>query len=320
MKTVIYEKYGGPEVLRIIDTPVPAPKESEILVKVVATTVTLADVRLRKADPWLARAMNGFITPKNKVLGQEFSGIVEKTGSGVTRFKPGDNVFGTSGIRMGTHAEYICIDERSAVTLKPENVDHHSAAAAPFGSMTSLHFLRLGDTGPGKKILIHGASGNLGSAAVQLAVGMGAEVSGVCSAANASLVKSLGATGVIDYNSETIQHLKDHFDIIYDSAGRSSFRHSVNALKKGGIYLRAVHFSPGDLFRGIIQNLKGKVKVIGGMYNDAPADLETIRELLANETLKPVIHSSFPMSRIAEAHRIADSGHKRGSVVVIPGE
>ncbi len=318
MKTAIYEKYGGPEVLRIIEAPIPSLAEDEILVKVMATTVSIADARLRKADPWAVKLVNGFPAPKNKVLGQEFSGIVEGTGSAVTKFKIGDTVFGTTGLKMRAHAEYLAISENSTVILKPEKINFHTAAAAPFGAMTSLHFLRKGDTGPGKRMLVYGAAGNLGSAAVQIAVAMGAEVYGVCSGRNLALVKSLGAVEVINYEKENIDGFAGFFDAVYDTVGKSDFDLSVKALKKGGRYLRAVHFSPGVVIRGIIENLKGNVKVIGGMYTDSPADLKEIGELLAQEKLRPVIDSTWPMSAISEAHRVVDSGHKRGSVVVIP--
>lgn len=320
MRTVIYEKYGGPEVLKIVDSPTPSIKENEILVKVTATTVTIADVRLRKADPWAVKLMNGFPSPRNKVLGQEFSGTVEAIGGAVTKFKVGDEVFGTTGMKMKTHAEYITIPETGTVLLKPENIDHPTAASAPFGAMTSLHFLRKGKTGPGKKILIYGASGNLGSAAVQLAVALGADVYGVCSGRNRELVSSLGASMVIDYEAESIGNFTDHFDIIYDTAGKSPFDLSVRALKKGGYYLRAVHFAPRVVFQGVFENLKGKVKVVGGTYFDSLAELEHICDLLSAGKLKPVIDSRFPLSRIADAHRLAESGHKRGSVVVLPSE
>lgn len=320
MRTVIYEKYGGPEVLKIVDSPIPSIKENEILVKVTATTVTLADVRLRKADPWAVKLMNGFPKPRNKVLGQEFSGTVEAIGSAVTKFKVGDDVFGTTGMKMKAHAEYLAISETGTVLLKPENIDHPTAASAPFGAMTSLHFLRKGNTRPGKKVLIYGASGNLGSSAVQLAVAMGAEVYGLCSGRNQELVSSLGASEVIDYENESIGNFTDHFDIIYDTVGKSPFDLSVKALKKGGHYLRAVHFAPGVVFKGVFENLKGKVKVIGGTYFESLAELEHICDLLSAGKLKPVIDSRFPLSRIAEAHRLAESGHKRGSVVVLPLE
>ncbi len=318
MKTVIYEKYGGPEVLKVIEAPVPPVAENEILVKVMATTVTIADVRLRKADPWAVKLMNGFPAPKNKVLGQEFSGIVEATGSTVTKFKAGDHVFGTTGLKMKAHAQYLTIDESGTVLLKPENIDFHTAAAAPFGGMTSLHFLRKGDTGPGKNVLVYGAAGNLGSAAVQIAVAMGAEVYGVCSGRKVELVKSLGASEVINYEKENIDRFTGFFDVVYDTVGKSNFGLSVKALKKGGRYLRAVHFTPGVVMRGIIENLKGNVKVIGGMYTDSPADLQEIGELLAGGKFKPVIDSKWQMSEISEAHRVVDSGHKSGSVVVVP--
>lgn len=316
MKAVVYRKYGGPEVLEFTELPKPQPKENEILIKIIATSVTTADVRMRKADPFPVKFMMGFPNPKKQVLGTEFSGIVEAVGSGVTRFRVNDRVYGPVGFKPGTYLEYRCFSQDSLLTVIPDNVSFEEAAAIPFGGMSSLYFLKKGKVGKGTGLLIYGASGCLGTAAIQLAVNMGADVTAVCSGKNEQLVKSLGAKAVIDYTKDSLKFYPGVFDVVFDTIGKSPFDESIKALKKGGIYLRAVHMAPGVIFRGIRAGLTSGRKVMGGTAAELPEYIDHLSELAAAGKYKPVIDKIYPLSEIRKAHEYVDSGHKRGNVVI----
>jgi len=316
MKAVIYEKYGSPEVLQLKEVEKPVPKDDEILVRVHAFAVTTGDVRLRKADPFLVRTFNGLLKPKNRILGMNFSGKIENVGQKVTQFKEGEDIFGSSAFGFGCYAEYVCISENAAVATKPDNISYEEAAAVPFGILTSLHFLRKANIQKGEKVLIYGASGSLGTAGVQLAKYFGAEVTGVCSTANLELVKSLGADKVIDYTKEYFTQNAEIYDVIYDTVGKCPYSGALSKLKEKGIFLRAVHIPPFNTIKGLWTNITTGKKVIGGISIERKEDLVFIKEIIEAGQLKSVIDKTYPMDKIAEAHRYVETGRKKGNVVI----
>ena len=317
MKAILYEKYGPPEVLQLKEVEKPVPKDNEVLVKVFATPVTTGDVRLRKADPFIARTFNGLTKPKRKILGMNFAGKVEEVGKEVKQFKPHENVFGSTVFAFGCYAEYLTIPEEGVITTMPSNISYEEAAAIPFGTLTSLHFLRKGNIKEGQKVLIYGASGSLGTAAVQLAKYFGAEVTGVCSTANLELVKSLGANHVIDYTKENLASQSQTYDVIYDTVGKSPFFDSLKKLNKEGIFLNAVHIPPFSIFKNLWISATSSKRIIGGISTERKEGLNFIKELIEEEKYKVVIDRSYPFEQIEEAHRYVESGHKKGNVVMI---
>ena len=315
MKVADYIEYGSPEVLRISEIKKPVPKDNELLIKIFATTVSSGDARLRRADPFLVRLFNGLTRPKKMtVLGNELAGRVEAVGKEVTQFKEMDYIFGQAA-NLGAHAEYICLTE-DEVAEKPANLNFEEAAAIPFGGNTALHFLKKGEIQPGQKVLIYGASGSVGTAAVQLAKYFGAEVTGVCSTANIELVELLGADTVIDYTSEDFTKQGQKYDIIFDTVGKSPFAASVRSLKDSGRYVRAVHTSPAAIAKGIWTSVITNKKVIAGVAEERKENLEFLKERAEAGEFKPVIDRRYSLDQIVEAHRYVDSGHKKGNVVV----
>lgn len=317
MKAVIYERYGPPEVLKISEAEKPVIGEKDVLVKVYAAPVTVGDVRLRKADPFMARTFNGLFKPKRKILGMNFAGDVEDTGNQVKSFRRGDKVFGSTEFNLGTYAEYLKINEDNVITHLPAGISYEEAASVPFGTLTSLHFLRKGNINKGDKVLVYGASGSLGTAGVQLAHYFGAEVTGICSTSNIDLVKSLGADRVIDYTKEKISVFNETYDIIYDAVGKSPYSECINALNKDGYYLRSVHYGLVPLTRGLWTKMTSSKKVVGGISIERQEDLKFLAGIMEEGKFKPVIDKTYPMEQIAEAHRYVDHGHKKGNVVVI---
>ena len=247
------------------------------------------------------------------------AGKVESTGKDVKRFKAGDPVFGSTGMRLGAHAEYVCIPEDGMVAEKPANISFDEAAAVVFGGNTAWHFFKKGNIENAKKVLIYGASGAIGTYAVQLSKHFGAEVTAVCSAPNTELVKSLGADEVVDYTKEDFTKRSEKWDIIFDTVGKSPFSGSIRSLNKDGYYLRAVHMSPAPVIKGIWASITSNKKVIGGIASEHQEDLLFLKDLLEKGIIKPVIDKSYPMEQIAEAHRHVDRGHKKGNVVVTIG-
>jgi NADPH:quinone reductase-like Zn-dependent oxidoreductase len=318
MKAIVFKKYGSPEVLQLKELAKPTPKDNEVLIKIYVTTVTSGDCRMRKADPFAVRIFNGLTKPKKiTILGNELAGEIEAIGVNVKLFKTGDQVFGQAGMKLGTNAEYICLPEDGTVAIKPMNLSYEEAAAIPFGGSTALHFLRKGNISSGQKVLIYGASGSLGTAAIQLARYFGADVTGVCSTPNLELVKSLGAESVIDYTKEDFTKNGQSYDIIFDTTGKSPFSGCVKSLKRKGTYLRAVHMTMSAIARGISTSLTSSKKVIGGVASERKENLVFLKELIEAGKFRSVIDRSYPFEQTAEAHKYVDKGHKKGNVIII---
>ena len=315
MKAIVYTKYGPPDVLQLKEVEKPVPNEHEVLIKIYATSVTSGDCRVRKAEPFAIRFFNGLIKPKKiTILGNELAGEIEDVGKNVKLFRKGDQVFGQAGMSLGTNAEYICLKEDAALVLKTAGISYEEAATIPFGGNTALHFLRKGNIRSGQKILIYGASGSLGTAAVQLAKNFGTEVTGICSTINVELVKSLGADKVIDYSKEDFTKNGQTYDIIFDTTGKSPFSGCIKSLKPKGIYLRAVHMSLSAIISGLWTSITSSKKVIGGVAIESKENLSYLKVLVEAGKLKPVIDRLYPLEQIAEAHRYVETGHKRGNV------
>ena len=323
MKAAVYDRYGPPDVVQISDVERPVPKDNEVLVRVHATTVCAADWRLRKADPFFVRIIAGLWRPtKIPILGMEFAGTVEHAGKTVTRFREGDQVFGSTGFKFGAHAEFVCLPEDAALTAKPVNMTFEEAAAVMFGGITALHFLREAKIQAGQKVLIYGASGSVGVFAVQLAKHFGAHVTGVCGTANLELVKSLGADVVVDYTREDFSKAGRIYDVVFDTVGRSGFSRSLRSLKRGGSYVRVGASGGalsilGGMLRGMWISITGTAKVIGGVARGSAADQAFLKGLIEAEELRTVIDRRYSLAEIAEAHRHAEAGHKKGHVVIV---
>jgi NADPH:quinone reductase-like Zn-dependent oxidoreductase len=322
MKAIIATKYGPPDVLHLREVEKPIPKDNQILVKVYATAVTAGDVNDRGVtpSPWwvklLTRIALGLIKPRRKIPGSDLSGEIEAVGKDVTRFKADDLVFACTGWGSGAYAEYKCLPEDGLVALKPSNMTHEEAAAIPFGAITALHFLRKATIQSGQKVLINGASGGVGTFAVQLAKYYGAEVTGVCSAANLEMVKSLGADAVIDYTQEDFTKSGQIYDVIFDTVGNTSFSGCKDLLEENGVYL-STEVKSQDLFQMLWASIVGSKKIIIGIANPKTEDLIFFKERSEAGELKSVIDRSYPIEQMAEAHEYVETGHKKGNVVII---
>lgn len=328
MKAVVYTQYGSPDVLHLKEVEKPAPKDNEILIKIHANSVNFGDLIARKLGVtpsrefhmptlfWLfARMEFGFSKPKKAILGSEFAGKVEAAGKDVTRFKIGDAVFGFRGMNMGANAEYVCIPEDSLVAIKPANMTYEEAATIPGGALTALSLLRKVNIQRGQKVLINGASGGIGAAAVQLAKHLGAEVTGVCATPRMQMVKALGADHVIDYTKEDFTQNGETYDLIFDVLGKASFARCKNSLTPNGRLLYA-SFKMRQVFQMFWSSRFGSKKVICALSSEKPEDLVFIKELAEAGKIKAVIDRCFPLEQTAEAHRYVENGHKTGNVVI----
>ena len=323
MKAIVYTQYGSPDVLRLAEVAKPTPKDNEVLVKVHASSVTSGDCNLRgftfvpRGFGLISRLMLGYRRPKKAVLGVEVAGEIEAVGKDVTLFKKGDQVFGSTGTKLGAYAEYVCLPEDAALVHKPANTTFEEAASVPFGATTALYFLRdIAKLHAGQKVLVIGASGGVGVFAVQLAKYYGAEVTGVCSTANLELVKSLGADKVIDYTTEDFTRNGDTYDVIFDLVpGRASFSHDKVALKPNGLYLAGA-CGLKEFAQMAWTALTGGKKVVAAMAPDRKEDLVFLKQLLEAGKIRAVIDRRYPFEQTAAAHRYVDTGRKKGSVVI----
>lgn len=317
MKAIVYTKFGSPDVLKLKEVAKPSPKDNEVLIRIVATTVAAEDPGMR-AHPGL----NGFLKPQKPILGFYLAGEIEAVGKNVKRFMKGDQVYGNTGLALlGTYAEYISMPEAGALAIKPANITYEEAAALPNGALTALPFLRdKGKIQSGQKVLINGASGAVGTIAVQLAKYFGATVTGVCSTTNLEMVKSLGADKVIDYTQEDFTKNGQTYDIIFDTVGKLSFSHCKSSLTENGIYLTTVP-SPETLLQMLWTSITGgrKVRIAAtGLRssNEKTKELIFLNGLIETGKIKAIIDRSYPLEQTAEAHKYVEAGHKKGNVVI----
>ena len=328
MKAVVYTEYGSPEVLRLAEVEKPAPKDDEVLIKIHAVSVNYGDTLARnfKNTPpnkfnmpflfWvMARLAFGLNKPKNNILGSELAGEVEAVGRNVKLFKTGDQVFGYRGQTMRTNAEYVCMPENGIVAIKPANMTYDEAAVIPYGALTALNLLRAVNIQRGQKVLINGASGAIGSAAIQLAKHFGAEVTAVGGTPRLEFMKSLGADKVIDYTREDFTKNGETYELIFDILGKSSFSTCKNSLTENGRYLLA-SFKLKQLLQMLWTKMTGGRQVICVLSGEKPADLLVVKELVEAGKIKAVIDRRFPLEKTAEAHRYMESGQKKGNVVI----
>jgi NADPH:quinone reductase-like Zn-dependent oxidoreductase len=331
MKAAIYTEYGSPDVLHLAEVAQPTPRDNEVLIRIHATPVNFGDLLARNFKSvtprkfnmpmlfWLpARLAFGWQKPKKSILGSEFAGVVEAVGTAVTRFKPGDEVFGYRGQSMGAYAEYVCLPEDGALAIKPVNMTFEEAAVVPYGAIMARGLLQKANIQRGQKVLINGASGGIGSAAVQLAKYYGAEVTGVCGTPRLGFVKALGADKVIDYTKEDFTRSAETYDVIFDILGKSSFGRGRKVLKPNGVYLYA-SFKMKQLLQMLWTKIAGGQKVICALSSEKAEDLEFIKDLIEEGQYQAIIDRCYPLDEAAEAHRYAESGHKAGSVLLAVG-
>jgi len=322
MKVIQCPRYGAPEVLKIVEVEKPTPKDNEILIKIYATTVTVADCRVRGFDVpasfWLpAKLALGFSKPRQSILGNELSGVIEAIGKNVTKFKVGDEIFAFTGHKMGAYLEFSVLKETDVIAIKPQNLTFEQSAALSFGGITAIHFLKKANIQKGEKILIYGASGSVGTYAVQMAKYFGATVTGVCSTANLELVKNIGADTVIDYTTTDLSEVNEKFDIVFDTVGKANISKIIQLINPNGRYLHAVT-TPATEMKIRLKLLNTKIKLFGGTYNEnISAELIPLIKQLAEEGfIKPVIDRQYNFDEIGAAHEYVGKGHKKGNVVI----
>ncbi len=322
MKAIVHTKYGPPDELQLLEVEKPVPGDNEVLIKIHATTVTTTDCNARnftfvpQSFMLFARIMFGFKKPRIKILGIDLAGEIEAIGKDVKLFKAGDHVFGSPGTKFGGHAEYVCVPENGALAIKPADLSWEKAAAISLAGNTALFFIRdLAKIQAGQKILIHGASGAIGTYAVQLAKYYGAEVTGVCSTTNAEMVKSLGAEKVIDYTIEDFTKSDEKYDFVFNVVGKTTFSQCKGILKPKGIYLDNM-MEVNDFLKVLWTSIAGGKKIKGGVSTERAENLKFFIELIESGKLKPVIDRSFPIEKTAEAFHYVEQGHKKGNVII----
>jgi len=317
MKAILYTEYGPPEVVRLSEVDKPVPEANEVLVKIHAATVNRTDCGFRSAEYFIVRFFSGLIRPKNRILGCEFAGVVEEAGSNVTSFRVGDKVFGYNDIKFGGHAEYVSIHENDAIAIIPEEFSFGEAAPLTEGCHYALCNLRAAKIKSGQKYLINGATGAIGSAAVQLAVYFGAEVTAVCDTKNLELVKSLGPHRVIDYTKQDFTKVGQQFDVVFDAVGKSSFGKCKAILKPKGIYMSTeLGYASQNPFLALLTPFLGGKRVLFPLPSISKEDVNFIRTLAVNGNFKPVIDRHYKMDQIVEAYRYVETGMKTGSVII----
>jgi NADPH:quinone reductase-like Zn-dependent oxidoreductase len=320
MRAIVYEHYGSPDVLRVAEVPKPVPKADQVSIRVDAVTVNRTDTGFRTGKPRIVRLFSGLLRPKATILGNELAGEIEGIGANVTRFKVGDQVCGLIGDTFGAHAEYVCVPENAAIVLRPSHLSPEQACALWDGPWLALTCLRRAKLGSGQRILIYGASGSIGSSAVQLAKGLGAHVTAVCATRNLELVRSLGSDEVIDYTTSDFTRLEGEFDVVLDAVGKSTFGACKRLVKAGGWY---VSTDLGPWFQNPL------LQVWTNFFGDKRAslaipdtkrlrqDVEILRELAESKKLRPLVDRTYPFEQIVEAHRYVDTEQKTGSVVIL---
>ena len=319
MKAAIYTRYGPPEVVHIGEVEKPVPKENEVLIRVHATTVNRTDCGFRRPEYFvIIRLMNGVFRPRNKILGSEIAGEVEEVGKSVVSFKKGDQVFGLTGNTFGAHAEYVCLPEHAAICQKPVNMKNEEAAAVCDGLMLAFNYLGRVDFQKRRSILIYGASGSIGTAAVQLAKYYGATVTAVCNTKNSGLVKSLGADRVIDYTKEDFTRDAEKYDVVLDAVGKTSFFRCKKLMKKDAIYFSTdLGFLAQNIFLPLWTAVFGGRKVKFPIPRVTRKEVELFKEIIEKGKYRAVIDRSYPLERIVEAYRYVETGEKTGNVVIL---
>jgi NADPH:quinone reductase-like Zn-dependent oxidoreductase len=315
MKAIVYTQYGSPQVLQLKEVAKPIPKDNEILLRIKATAVNSGEVRLRKADPFAVRFLFGLTKPKINTLGVVFSGEVESRGKDVTLFKIGEQVFGHTDMSFGTYAEYKCLPQNGSLALKPSNISHKEAAVIPFGGTTALHFIKKANIKQGQKVLIVGASGAVGSAAIQLAKFFGAVVTGVCSTGNIAFVKSLGADEVIDYTNEDFTKNGVTYDMIFDTVKTISISRSLKSLNKKGTLILSAGMAK-EMLQGLWISKTTNINVLSGLIKHNAEDIIFLKKLIEVGKLKPIIDRTYTLEQMAEAHAYVEKGHKKGNVAI----
>lgn len=316
MRAAVSESYGPPEVLQVCERPKPKPGQTEVLIRVHASAVNSADWRLRMPDPWGVRLFLGLIRPRIKIMGGVFAGEVVATGDKVTRFRCGDKLFGSTLMRFGGYGEYVALPEKAVMTTIPRGFNYTDAAALTFGYLTALHYLRKAQVTAGQSVLIVGASGSVGTAAVQLAVHWGARVTGICSGANFDLVRNLGAERVLDYSSDEYEKDVRQYDVVIDTVGKVPWKTHLRRVKPGGTTVLIAAGALKSLYLPLLQPFY-KPRIVAGVGSEKKVNLEFIRDLAEQGKLCPVIDRTYPLAQIAEAHRYVEAGHKKGNVVVM---
>jgi NADPH:quinone reductase-like Zn-dependent oxidoreductase len=323
MRAIVYDRYGPPEVLRLTEVPRPSPKASEVLIRVVATTVNRTDCGFRKGEPWIARFWSGLVKPRFPILGNELSGEVEEVGADVTTFQAGDQVCGLTGATFGACAEYVCVPADAAIVPRPTSLSLEDSAGAWDGPWLALTCLRKAAVGPGQHILIYGASGSIGGSAVQLARHFGAHVTAVCNTRNLDLVRSLGADEVVDYTRTDFTRLDRTFDVVLDAVGKSTFGACRRLLKPDGRFL-STDLGPWwqnpllQIWTGLVGGQQAGLAIPDSKR--VRQDVQLLREIIEAKGLRPVIDRTYPLAEIVEAHRYVDTEQKTGSVVIVVAE